>query len=87
MSIFECSQCGCIENTSLCDYWFTVQIMKKPPLCSECDPEIARWHGEFPKEKPAECGLITKEDGFLYPKIVLYRGEMSLFGSETLYQH
>ena len=69
MSIFRCGKCGCIENTATSHYW----SQKYPvgdgevavPLCSECDPEIGKWHGRFPKE-PAD-GYQIGEDGFLYP--------------------
>lgn len=36
----------------------------KPPLCSGCDPEIGKWHGEF-EQRSAE-GMIVGADGFLY---------------------
>ena len=48
MSIFVCSQCGYLENTALSGYWFR---RGSPPLCSECDPRIGKWHDRFPKEK------------------------------------
>lgn len=46
MSLFACTGCGCVENTALCGYWFKGD---KPALCSECDPDIGKWHGVFPK--------------------------------------
>lgn len=54
MSIFRCEKCGCIENTAMCRYWFSVK-----KLCSECDPKIGKWHGCFDKK------LATKEDEVL----------------------
>jgi hypothetical protein len=35
-------------------------------LCSECDPEIGRWHRRFPKTSAK--GLMLCSDGFLYGK-------------------
>jgi hypothetical protein len=35
-----------------------------PPLCSECDPEIGKWHGDFGRQKAD--GYCIGEDGFLY---------------------
>lgn len=46
MSLFQCSDCGCCENTALCGYWWR-SAEGKPALCSACDPEIAAWHGAF----------------------------------------
>ncbi len=36
------------------------------PLCSECNPDIGKWHGQFPKEAPAVRGYKLGDDGFLY---------------------
>jgi hypothetical protein len=35
-------------------------------LCSQCDPEIGKWHGSFPRT--AAKGFILCSDGFLYSK-------------------
>jgi len=48
MPIFVCSKCHCLENTACCEFWCRDRE-KNPPLCSECDPEIGKWHGSFPK--------------------------------------
>ena len=48
MPLFICSKCGVIENTALCGYWWKD---KKNPLCSECDPDLKKWHNKFPKKK------------------------------------
>ena len=58
MPSFRCAKCGCIENTALSNFWHGVA------LCSECDPEIGKWHGRF--EKHSADGLLLGEDGFLY---------------------
>ena len=62
MPIFQCSKCGCVENTALSNYWVTTN--KDEALCSECDPLIGRWHGSF--EKQLATGLKLGNDGFLY---------------------
>jgi hypothetical protein len=54
MPLFECSKCGVAENTALCNYWSDVGLEGKPALCSECNPEIARWHGAFPRRPATE---------------------------------
>ena len=46
MPVFICENCGCIENTAVSNYW---SRGSGPALCSECDPEIGKWHGRFPK--------------------------------------
>jgi hypothetical protein len=49
MSYFECSKCGCVEDTALCYYW-SAKLRQTPMLCSACDPKIAKWHDQFPQE-------------------------------------
>lgn len=66
MSIFKCSKCGVVENTALSHYFWNVYQEKKPPLCSECDPEIGKWHGEFTRDTPESVGYVEGPDGFLY---------------------
>lgn len=68
MSIFRCEKCGCVENTATSDYWSRAHPFDgskpKPVLCSECDPEIGKWHGRFPKNQAS--GFCIGDDGFLY---------------------
>ena len=47
MGVFVCDSCGCLENTACSLYWSKQR--GEPALCSECDPDIGRWHGRFPK--------------------------------------
>ena len=64
MPIFKCKQCGCVENTALCNYW--VKAKDDPPLCSECDPKIAGWHGLFEKVLvDSETHYVEDRHGFL----------------------
>ena len=49
MSIFQCSECGCGEDTALCRYW-SARVRDMVPMCSACDPKIGKWHGHFPRE-------------------------------------
>jgi len=53
MSLFRCVQCGCVENTATSRFWFRGD---GPALCSECDPQIGRWHGIFEKVDADEAG-------------------------------
>ena len=48
MSFFRCSNCGCVEDTALCNYW-AARIRDTPTLCSGCDSKIDKWHGQFPR--------------------------------------
>ena len=48
MSVFRCEKCNCIENTATSGYWCKGD---KPALCSECDPELSKWHNRFPKRQ------------------------------------
>ena len=59
MSIFQCQECGCIENTASSN--FNITYAK---LCSACDPKIGKWHNIFSRRSAA--GLLLGEDGFLY---------------------
>lgn len=72
MPIFMCSKCGNIENTALSRFWHTeldAFQAKQPhkPLCSACDPEIGKWHGEFEQRSAAEF-VVGKDGRFLYSK-------------------
>jgi len=51
MSLFQCSKCGCAEDTALCHYW-SARLQDTAPICSACDPKIGRWHGEFERVPP-----------------------------------
>jgi hypothetical protein len=48
MATFRCGKCGCDEDTALCNYW-SARVRDKLPVCSACDPKIAKWHGQFPR--------------------------------------
>ena len=76
MPVFECEKCGCVENTALCNYWVRksgydfdtggkAEVL--PALCSECDPDIGKWHGKF--AQVSAVGLAIGEDGFLYSHV------------------
>lgn len=65
MPLYRCSKCGCVENTALGNYWID-QRDRKPALCSECNPAIGKWHGEF--EKASADSYATDERGFLRSK-------------------
>lgn len=50
MSLFQCEECGCRENTATSGYWFRNEAGSPcagRKLCSACDPSIGEWHGEF----------------------------------------
>lgn len=84
MSLFECSNCNCIENTAVSNWIgrylsFSNKFKREPksreevdkyfpPLCSFCDPSIGRWHNRFEKLLVCETDLMEGEDGFLYSK-------------------
>ena len=64
MPIFRCSKCGCIENTATSYYWMAEDRTKS--LCSECDPDIGKWHGKW--EKTSAKGFFLDNYGFLHSK-------------------
>lgn len=49
MPLYECSACHAVENTALTNFWWDHKMHEKPALCSECDPQIGKWHGHFEK--------------------------------------
>jgi hypothetical protein len=62
MSFFQCSKCGCAEDTALCHYW-SARLRQTPTMCSACDPRIGKWHNQFPRESAR--GWIADERGLL----------------------
>jgi hypothetical protein len=50
MSLFVCDKCGVVENTALSRYWLRDRFGDEL-LCSQCDPEIGKWHGLLPREQ------------------------------------
>lgn len=56
MPLFRCSQCGVVDNTAMGTYWMAVfkKPSGEPPLCTECDPTIGKWHGAFPRSHADE---------------------------------
>lgn len=60
MSLYQCQECGCIENTACGWYWYTEHTdpkFKDRKLCSVCAPRHfsdgtetdhdGKWHGRF----------------------------------------
>ena len=56
MSLFQCYECGCRENTATSNFWTRQEgpwrgLPSQPwMLCSACDPEIGKWHGRFERK-------------------------------------
>jgi hypothetical protein len=67
MSFFQCSECGCVEDTTLCNFWLA-RLRENPTLCSACDPKIASWHDKFPRESASAKGWLKDRRGLLYNK-------------------
>ena len=61
MSLFQCEECGCRENTAVGCYWG-----RERKLCSEC--VTGKWHGEFPKVLLPKGQFITNDRGNLAHK-------------------
>ena len=62
MSLFQCSKCGCVEDTALCRFW-AARVRQTPAMCSGCDPGVGKWHGEFPQESARNW--VSDKQGFL----------------------
>lgn len=73
MSLFQCYECGCRENTATCNFWSNMPtegqwsgVEAKPwMLCSACDPEIGQWHDQFPRLYLPKGMFITNKRGNL----------------------
>lgn len=78
MSLFQCYECGCRENTALCNFWSRMcdaedskwrGVPSKPwMLCSACDIRIREWHGEFSREFLPKGEFVTNVQGNLAHK-------------------
>jgi hypothetical protein len=72
MSLFQCEQCGCCENTACSNYaWRTYK--KMPVLCSACDTDEliggkGKWHGIFKRTFLPKGKFITNAKGNLAHK-------------------
>lgn len=69
MPIFVCDNCNHLENTALSRYWYREK--GTPALCSQCDPEIGRWHGRFPRkvwngDPEGVCNKDPREFGYVF---------------------
>lgn len=74
MSLFQCYECGCRENTATCNFWSRLegQWRNAPALpwmlCSACDPVLAEWHERFPRVFLPKGMFVTNERGNLAHK-------------------
>lgn len=77
MPVFLCSKCKVMENTAGSNYW-TREFLHgdgAPALCTECDPEIRKWHGMFERRQMPEDHVVGP-DGFVYQKDDPYLGRL-----------
>lgn len=65
MSLFQCEECGCCENTAVCNYHTRSWGDDKRALCSACDPTIKEWHGKFDRTFYPIGTMHTDADGNL----------------------
>lgn len=80
MSLYQCQECGCCENTACGWYWYTKHDdpkYKDRMLCSACAPtkfsdgtktRLGKWHGLFKREFYPLGSMETNGDGNLVPK-------------------
>ena len=62
MSLFQCTKCGVRENTALANYWSQKEGKE---LCSQCNPDIGKWHDEFPRMMLPKGMFVTNKHGNL----------------------
>lgn len=65
MSLFQCEECGCRENTAVCNYWVRETKADKRKVCSVCDPDIGKWHNLFPRTMLPKGQFKTNSEGNL----------------------
>ncbi|MET3051918.1 hypothetical protein ABXV19_08835 [Pseudomonas alkylphenolica] len=71
MSLFQCYECGCRENTATSNFWVRMEgqwrgLPSQPwMLCSACDPSIREWHGEFDRLYLPKGEFCTNAQGNL----------------------
>lgn len=81
MSLYQCEECGCIENTACGWYWYTEHTDPRyagRKLCSACGPthfsdggrnsKCGKWHGEFERKFYPLGTMETDEYGNIRPK-------------------
>ena len=61
MSLYQCEDCGAMENTALGHYWG-----EERKLCSECG--FGKWHGKFSKLLLPKGQFVTNDEGNLAHK-------------------
>jgi hypothetical protein len=47
-------------------FWFDTP--RRQPLCTECNPDVGKWHGSFPKE--SSDAEWTGDDGKRYRYVI-----------------
>ena len=67
MPLFECDNCGVVDNTALGNFW-EAQMERKPQLCTQCDPEIKKWHGRFERTLANDYRAKWPDSPIKYPK-------------------
>lgn len=63
MSLFQCDECGCVENTAMPEGYWCRHAEGEPDLCSECVSGL--WHDEFRKIMLPKNKFITNREGNL----------------------
>lgn len=58
--LFECSQCGVIENTAVTPESWGNLCDKKPMRCSQC--ATGKWHDLFPRRQFEGSGYVRNGD-------------------------
>ena len=60
MSLFVCQKCAVVENTALSHFWLRGT---GKALCSQCDPDIGKWHACFPRQSYDGIRSVAWVDG------------------------
>lgn len=77
MSLYQCEECGCCENTACGWYHYTPHVdprYDKRKLCSACGPthfsdgsktDLGEWHGRFERTYYTKGTMKTDNHGNL----------------------
>jgi len=73
MSLFQCDECGTVENTAYCNYFYEHVYLKGQKLCCVCSKVGCKprgiWHDRFPRVFLPKDMFITGKTGDLLHKV------------------
>jgi hypothetical protein len=72
MPLFECDECGIVDNTALAPFYWKRRNQRLNKLCTEC--LTGEWHYRFERYFPD--GMLIDQDGHLWDKKTVEDGNL-----------